>query len=538
MGNFSVSHYTRLDVSSKGVEVTYVLDLAEVPTYTLLRDWKLDANSPQANLEQKAAEQVKVWAQGLEVRAAGKPVEPKFVSAAIRIAGGAGGLSVARITSTFEITGAEIAGAKSPLTFEDHNFPDRAGWKEIVIGAGAGAELISASQGRVDRSKALTEYPADPTVAPPQDLRASLEWTLTGAPVSRVAPPKVVPIEQPKPVAAPATPPPSSAPQVPQPAGTVVKGDFLSRLLAKDRIGWQWLLLGLIVAFGLGGAHALEPGHGKTIVAAYLVGSRGTLKHAAILGGVVTFTHTISVFLLGIAMLLLSKSFVPERVIRVLEAVSGLSIVAIGAVMLIQRLRRLRGAAADHHHHHSHDHGHSHGHSHDDGHSHAHQHAHPDDHDHVHSHTHDHVHPHAHEHGHAHPHEHPHEHLHTHDHGPHGHSHVPAGDITLGNLMALGVSGGLVPCPAALVIMLAAIAFGHVGAGLVLLVAFSLGLAGVLMAVGMMVLYAKSWLPDPAASSRHPLFRLVPVISAIVIMCIGLVMTGVSLGWLRPGLAV
>lgn len=102
---------------------------------------------------------------------------------------------------------------------------------------------------------------------------------------------------------------------------------------------------------------------------------------------------------------------------------------------------------------------------------------------------------------------------------------MPGGDITFGSLLALGVSGGLAPCPAALVIMLAAIAFGHTGAGLVLLVAFSLGLARVLMAVGMLVLYAKNWLPDPSASSRHPFFRLVPVLSAIVILCLGLLMT-------------
>ena len=92
----------------------------------------------------------------------------------------------------------------------------------------------------------------------------------------------------------------------------------------------------------------------------------------------------------------------------------------------------------------------------------------------------------------------------------------------------------MVPCPAALVIMLAAIAFGHVGAGLVLLVAFSLGLAGVLMAVGMMVLYARSWLPNPDAAGRHPGFRLVPVLSALIIVCLGLWMTGVSLGWIQP----
>lgn len=483
MGNFSVSHYTRLEPSANGLEMTYVLDLAEVPTYTLLRDWKLDAKSPQADLEAKAAEQARAWAQGLELRAAGKAAPPHLVSVKIRVADGAGGLSVARITSTFE-----LAGAKPPLVFEDHNFPDRAGWKEIVIAAGSGAELVSASQGSEDRSKGLTEYPADPTSAPPQDLRASLDWRLTRVQLTKVAP-KVVPIQQPRPVAAPVVPPSSSSPQTPQPAGTVVKGDFLSRLLAKDKIGWQWLLVGLMVAFGIGGMHALEPGHGKTIVAAYLVGSRGTMKHAAMLGGLVTFTHTISVFLLGLAMLLLSKSFVPERVIRVLEAVSGMSIVVIGAVMLVQRLRLLRAGAHSHDHHH-HDHGHHHGHAHE------------------------------------------------HHHHDHGHSHVPEGEITFSSLVALGVSGGLVPCPAALVIMLAAIAFGHTGAGLVLLVAFSLGLAAVLMAVGMMVLFAKSWLPDPIASGNHRLLRLAPVLSAIVIMCLGLIMTGVSLGWVRPGLSV
>lgn len=502
MGNFSVSHYTRIEPSAKGVEVTYVLDLAEVPTYVLLRDWKLDAKSSPAELAAKAAEQAGEWAQGLEFHAAGKKIAPKLASATIKIGDGAGGLPVARITSTFE-----LAGAKPPLEFEDHNFPDRAGWKEIVIRAGSGAELERASQDSIDRSMALTVYPADPTSAPPQDLRASLEWKATGV-VSQAAPrkaaPRVAPIPQPKPAAGTAAPPPSSTPQLAQPPGSVVKGDFLSRLLAKDRIGWEWMLLGLLVAFGVGGAHALEPGHGKTIVAAYLVGSRGTMKHAAILGGVVTFTHTISVFLLGLAMLVLSKSIVPEHVIRILEAVSGMSIVAIGVWMLVQRVRGLSQAAPAHHHHHHHHH-----------------------------HDHDHHHDHGHDHGH----DHQQGHDHSHDHS-HSHSHMPEGEITFGSLMALGVSGGLAPCPAALVILLAAIAFGHVGAGLVLLVAFSLGLAGVLMAVGMMVLYARSWLPDPAASSRHPLFRFVPVVSALVILFLGLVMTGVSLGWLKPGLSV
>ena len=504
MGNFSVSHYTRLDVSPKGVEVTYALDLAEVPTYTLLRDWKLDAKSPQAELESKAAEQARAWADGLEFQAAGKPIQPKLVSTAIKLSDGAGGLAVARMVSTFQLD-----GVKSPLTFEDHNFPERAGWKEIVIRSGQGAAITKASHGDVDRSKALTEYPVDPLSAPPQDLRASVEWKATNTPlISQQSPRVITPIRQPKPVEpAAAAPPPSSTPNVPQAPGTVVKGDYLSRLVAMKEIPLSWLLAGLIVAFGFGAAHALTPGHGKTIVAAYLVGSRGTLKHAAFLGAMVTFTHTISVFLLGLGVLFLSNIVKPEKITPVLGAVSGLSIVVVGASLFFKRWKSLRAAAAL-----------ADAHAHGIAHSHAHDHAH----------THHH---HAHDHHHHHDHNH-----HHHDHDAHGHSHVPDGDITLGSLIALGASGGLVPCPSALVLLLASISFGHVGAGLILLVAFSLGLAGVLMAIGMMVLYAKSWLPDPQKTSRHPAFRLVPVVSAAVIVCIGLLMTGVSLGWVRPGL--
>src|SRR5580693_5699660 len=151
MGNFSVSHFTRLEVSAQGVEVTYALDLAEVPTYTLMRDWKLDGKSPQADLEAKAAEQAREWARGLEFGVAGTSVIPKFVRTEIKLSDGAGGLPVTRITTTFE-----LPAVKSPLTFEDRNFPDRAGWKEIVIRSGAGAEIVSASQGDVERSQGLT----------------------------------------------------------------------------------------------------------------------------------------------------------------------------------------------------------------------------------------------------------------------------------------------------------------------------------------------------------------------------------------------
>jgi nickel/cobalt exporter len=259
-----------------------------------------------------------------------------------------------------------------------------------------------------------------------------------------------------------------------------MNAEYLAEMLRHPQIGWGWLVAGIAVAFWLGALHALEPGHGKTIVAAYLVGSRGNLKHAALLGATVTFTHTISVFLLGLGTLFLSSYAAPGKIIPVLGTVSGLSIVAIGVWLFYQRMKALRH---HHHHHHHHHHDHDHGHS-------------------------------------------------------HSHSDVPQGHITVGSLMALGASGGLVPCPAAMVLLLSAVALGRVGLGLVLLVAFSLGLAGVLMAIGMTVIYAKKWIPERVRDSQHPLLRLAPVVSAFVIVCVGLVMTGASLRWIPlPGLA-
>jgi nickel/cobalt exporter len=280
-------------------------------------------------------------------------------------------------------------------------------------------------------------------------------------------------------------------------SGNVGQPDALAKFLHQQEVTPWMIAAALGIAFVLGAAHALTPGHGKTIVAAYLVGSRGTLKHAAFLGAMVTFTHTISVFLLGMATLFLFQYVVPEKVTQVLGAISGLSIVVIGAWMLY---KRVRGPG--------HANGHDHSHHHHDGHSH--------DHDHAHHHHHDHDH-----------------HHHDHDHGPQEHKHHLPDQVSWASLVALGASGGLVPCESALVLLLSAIALRRVGLGLLLLVAFSLGLAIVLMGIGMIVIYAKHLLPESKAGG-NPLFRWIPVASAAVVMALGLLMTGVSLGWLRP----
>jgi nickel/cobalt exporter len=267
--------------------------------------------------------------------------------------------------------------------------------------------------------------------------------------------------------------------------GPVVNGDFLSRMLHQRELSLGMILIAIMVAFALGAAHALTPGHGKTIVAAYLVGSRGTLKHALFLGAMVTFTHTISVFLLGLATLFLFQYVMPEKIVQVLGAISGLSIVAIGGWMMYKRIRSVRPAAAHAHHHHEH----------------------------------------VHSHGTL---------VHSHGPGGHVHSHALPDEVAWGSLIALGASGGLVPCESALVLLLSAIALGRAGLGLILLVAFGLGLAIVLMGIGVIVLYAKHLLPKSDDAHRHPAFRWIPVASAGVVVFVGLIMTGVSLGWLQP----
>jgi len=480
MGNFSVSHYSRIEVGGAGAEIRYVLDLAEIPSFELLQQWGLSADSSRDQLDRKAEAQAREWVRNLSIECGGRSVMPHFESVTLAIAKGAGGAPVMRFTSNLS-----LAVATGSLSYEDRNYPARAGWKEIVIASGPGANIERASQSDLDRSEALTAYPADPTVAPPQDLRASVDWAaapLAGNPAAAKKKRPATDPPAPAPVVTRLTSP--VPPQAPA-AGTVVRGDFLSQLLHRGKIGAGLILLGMLVAFGLGSLHALSPGHGKTIVAAYLVGSRGTFRHAIFLGGMVTFTHTISVFFLGLTTLFLSQYVLPEKIIPVLGAISGLSIVWIGGMMLYKRAMRLRGHHEHDHHHHDHDHDHHH-------------------------------------------------HDHDHEHGPHGHSHVPEGDVTMGSLIALGASGGLVPCPSALVLLLSSIALGRVGLGLLLLVAFSTGLAIVLMGIGVLVLYAKDLLPNSQKTATHPAFRIIPVISAALIVCIGLLMTGVSLGWIRP----
>lgn len=479
MGNFSVNHYSRLHFRDSRAELTYVLDLAEIPAFELLSQWQIDWKN-QDLLTAKSRQQAGEWMANLKLVQAGRRLSLHVSSVTPTATEGAGGMPILRIAIV--VTAAVQPGA---ISYEDGNYPGRAGWKEIVL------------DDTKDISRGLTYYPTDPGINPPQDLTATSTVAPGRSPIAAPATPVSVPA--PQSAASPSfTQPsftrpsftqPSFSQQQPSAPGTVVRGDYLSRLLQNRNLGWQLILIGILAAFGLGTMHALSPGHGKTIVAAYLVGSRGTLKHAGLLGFVVTFTHTFTVFLLGLGVLFFQQYVVPEKIVPVLGVISGLSIVFVGAMLLYRRSMALI----------------------DGGHGHVHLFG---------------SHPHTHEHQYA--------RRRGEESEQPAHTHMPEGKITPGSLIALGISGGLVPCPSALVLMLSAIALGHPGLGLVLLIGFSSGLAAVLMGIGVLALYARNLLPDGKETAKRPIFQLIPVFSAVVVMVLGLAMSAVSAGWIRP----
>jgi ABC-type nickel/cobalt efflux system permease component RcnA len=257
----------------------------------------------------------------------------------------------------------------------------------------------------------------------------------------------------------------------------VAESGFTS-LVGEDDLSLLVVLAALGAALFWGAAHALSPGHGKTVVTAYLVGQRGTPAHAALLGLIVTATHTIGVFALGVVTLLLSQFIVPDDLYPWLNLASGLLVVGIGAWVLTERMRARHGHGNGHGH--DHGHGHSHGHGHDHGHGHSHGHG-------------------------------------------HGHSHLPPPNSGMRGLVAVGVSGGLLPCPSALVVLLAAISLHRVGFGLALVFAFSLGLALTITAIGLIAVLAKRAFARVSFEGR--LMSFLPALSALVIFVAGVAMT-------------
>jgi ABC-type nickel/cobalt efflux system permease component RcnA len=350
---------------------------------------------------------------------------------------GAGGLETLRLDVVYE-----ASGAGGALAFRDESFPGRIGWREVTVSARDGGRIRASTVASTSASDALGDYPDD-LLRSPLDVASAVATIELGAA-------------------------PGPAPTIDSAGATPshVGGGFES-LVEEGHLSLGVFLLSLLVAAFWGAAHALTPGHGKAMVAAYLVGTKGTPRHAFLLGGTVTIAHTAGVFALGFVTLGLSAFIVPEQLYPWLTLVSGVLVVLVGASVLRQRLRSRR---------HVHAHGHQ---AHDD---------------------------------------------HHHDRGR-GHDHDDA--LTSKGILGVGIAAGLLPCPSALVVLLSAIALHRVGLGLTLILAFSVGLAATITAIGLVAVLARR--SFGRLSLDGPLVRALPAVSAALILVVGLVITARAL---------
>ena len=437
LGNFTVNRYSRVEVADARLSVLYVLDMAEIPTFQEQQRIRADSRY----LEHKVGE----LGSRLQLVVDGRRLQLRAHSKVLRFPPGQGGLPTMRLEVLYD---AGLIGPGShSATFADTNYGDRLGWCEVVVQSSGGAHLARSTAPRTSVSRELQKYPQDLLTSPMHVSAASFTFAAGSGsgslPVLRATG-----------------------------SGLSVFQDRFAALIAGGGAGSLPLMLAaLLVALGLGVLHALEPGHGKAVMAGYLVGTRGRGRDAVWLGLTITATHTAGVFALGLVTLLAAGLFTPERIYPWLTLASGLLVVGVGGTLLIRRLRH--GAPAGHRHPHTHGH--------------------------------------EHEHGHEHPHA-----------DGHANAAVPRGRWSL---VLLGVSGGLIPCPAALVVLLAALSLHRLAFGLLLIVAFSAGLASALTGLGLVLAGALPLARRTFSTLRPALVpgfgRWLPVASSVVVIALG-----------------
>ncbi|HEU0294943.1 MAG TPA: sulfite exporter TauE/SafE family protein [Anaerolineales bacterium] len=513
LGNFTINQYVGFNVSRETVLMDYVVDMAEIPAFQEIAAFDSNGNGqPDASeFAGYPAEKCTALQPTLNLLLDNQPLTFTLASSSVDFPAGVGGLPTLRLSCTFQ-TSVDLIRGDAKISFHNSAFPERIGWREIVV---ANAEDVSL-QGHfstTSQSNRLTNYPQD-LVTSPLDER-SVEFVILSA------------------LPAPQTE--SVAPLNPNESSLQDRNDAFTRLILMDEITLPTLFIALAVAFIWGAMHAMTPGHGKTIVGAYLVGSRGTPKHALYLGLTTTITHTLGVFAFGLITVFAAQYIVPEKLFPWMTLLSGLFVVGIGVNLFFERFKtsglaswieklmarrrvsrqiyapalqpdQLEGAhtslryvvpalSARHQSHHFDDHRHGHEiHSHQVGHHHDHVHIHEQDH---------------------------------HGHTDHSHRPPEPETVTWRSLLALGVSGGLLPCPSALVILLGAIALNRIGFGLILVLAFSLGLAGALTAIGLAFIYAGKFFERFPSQGR--VINILPALSALFISLIGLGIVGKAL---------
>lgn len=453
LGNFTVNHLTRLTVRDGRIQVRYVLDLAEIPSFAVLRELDPQARPSRERLARWANERGAEIAPSLVLRLDGTEHALRLERVAVATRPGAAGLRTISLR-------AEYALAPGPgphrIAFRDDSEPARIGWHDVVVG------------GEREPTDELRSYPPA-LLGSPRDRRArSFALTASGAldPRSESADAGV---------ASPA-------------AASLARPDAFAALLARASGSPAAIALAVLIAGALGALHALEPGHGKTLLALTLVGARATPRQALILASALTAAHTGGVFVLGAIVLGAARWIVPEAIYPSLTLLSGIVVAALAA----RALSRAIGPGGPH------------------------AHAHP--------------HPHGHGHGDA-----SHHHHHELSAEAHARLHAIAGSapLTFRGALLAAVSGNVAPCPAALVVLLASIAQDRLAYGLLLIVAFGAGLALVLTGLGIAVVRGAAWL-----AARPPLARVIrfgPIVTACVMAAIGAAI--VAQGFAQAGIA-
>jgi ABC-type nickel/cobalt efflux system permease component RcnA len=463
LGNATANRAVSVTVLPDELRITYVLDLAEIPAYAALLDMDVDADGRQSASEQAgwAAAECDRAAAALEFTVDRLPVPIEAgENPQLTFPPGVGGLETLRLLCPLTARLSQTARDQT-LSVTDTADDGRRGWREITIVAGDGVALSTSDAPAVSPSNLLAAYP-DALLQSPVDIRvahATFRPDTSGRNAAKSG----------------------SGKEAPAPTA-IAPDDPLADLLAGTDTPMAWLLaLGLAAA--LGAAHALSPGHGKALIAAYLVGSRGTLRRAGALGLTVAVSHTIGVFVLGAIVLSASELIVPDRVVAWLSLASGVLVILLGATTA----RRASGPRSQ---------------------SHSRSDSYGDDHGHDAGHRHDQA-----------------------DSGSHAvvHGHPPLREV-----VTLGLAGGLVPSTSALIVLLVAVTTGRVVEGMALIGAFGLGMAVVLAGLAGATSLARNGLADSPRLTANPSLRrlanAVPLASAAVIMVAGAAATIGAIG--------
>jgi ABC-type nickel/cobalt efflux system permease component RcnA len=507
LGNFTVNQYCGLTLNRSSAEVHYAVVFGPLPALRELHlaDTDGDGVTSQAERDAYVGKLAPGLAEGLKLEVGGVPVPLRVTHWSSSLPTEQGGFSLrVDVDLSAELPAIPPEGRRH-LQFVNQNYSGLIGWHEIVVQAAPGLAVFDTNAYSTSLTGGLTNaLQSLPSTGPLDERSVHLTFAEGEAPAGAAmlaarASTAVVGDQ------AGAIGPRASSTNVAGSAWIERETRSLVDAISGPRLDTRFAIVALLGAMLLGAVHALSPGHGKTIVGAYLIGSRGTPRHAVFLGSTVTITHTLGVFVLGFATLYASRFIVPERLFPILSLISALLVLGMGALLLVRRIRlaypelssaqkrpaefQLVASAAES----------------PRGRGLIFAPARGHDREALGA---------------------------MHSHGGVMHSHLPPGasgeKVTWRSLLTLGISGGLVPCPSAMVLLLAAVALNKTAYGMLLVVAFSVGLAITLTAVGLAFLYARNLFRKPRAGARWP--QLLPVWSAGMITALGI---GLCLAALR-----